>query len=284
MIKIFEISDSSRRHGSGMSVYFKPLGNTREKVPALGLGTKGIHDYHSAEEAIAYAFDLGLKLVEVSEQHGHGLAEELVGRIIKRYKRDDIFIVLRIECSWFSDTDTVVRAVTNNLRRMSTSYVDVVLLDNLCDIIPLEIQAKALESLVDKGLARYIGVSNLRLKDIVKISEAFSKHSITVIQAKYSVLDKKVEKDVLRYAIDRKITLIACRPLEQGEVKKSPRLSYISRKYGKTALQVALNYLISKPNVIAIPKSEKRPHIDEIYGSLGWGLSDEDIRFLERNI
>lgn len=262
----------------------KPLGNTGEKVSTLGIGTKGIYNYRLAEEAITYAFSLGLKLVEVSERYGNGLVEELIGRTIKRFKRDEIFIILRVEADRFSDADSAAKTVLSSLRRMSISYADVVLLSGLSDIIQMETQIKALENLVDKGLTRYIGLSNFKLKDIIKALELLSKHSIVMVQAKYNVLDKKVERDILKFAIEKGITFAACTPLEKGEVRKNPKLIYISSKYGKTPIQVALNYIISKPYVIATPKSERKAHIDEIYGALGWRLGIEDIKFLESNI
>lgn len=262
------------------SVYIKSLSKTNEKIPAIGIGTKGIQNYRLAEEALVYAFNLGLRLIEISEEYGNGLAEELVGKIIKKFNRDEIFIVLRIKSNRFSDIDSAIKATSSSLKRMMTSYADVVLLDGLSDLIPINIQIKALENLVDKGLSRYIGLSNFKLKDIAKVFEVLSKHNIMMLQAKYSVLDRRIEKDILRFAIDNNITLIACTPLEKGNIKNNPRLIFIANKYRKSPIQVALAYLISKPCVVATPKSERKQHIDEIYGALSLRLSIEDIKFL----
>lgn len=259
----------------------KRLGNTGEKIPAIGIGTKNIQNYRSAEEAISYAFDLGLKLVETSNQYGEGLTEEVIGRIIKRFKRDEIFIVLRIESNWFSDASSAVKALSSSLKRMGISHVDILLLDGPGDIIPIDHQIRVLEGLVERGLTRYIGLSGFKPKDILKSLEVLSKYSIVMVQNKYSILDRRIEKDILKIAIENKITVQACTPLERGVVKRNPLAIYVAGKYSKTPIQVALNYIISKPQVTAIPKSEKRVHIDEIAGSIGWRLSSEDIRLLE---
>lgn len=259
----------------------KPLGSTREKIPAIGIGTKGIQNYHSAEEALTYAFSRGLKLVETSSQYGEGLAEEMIGRVIKKFKRDEIFVVLRIESYRCSDVDSAVKSLSNSLQRMSISYVDILLAEGPGDIVPVDIQINVLENLVDKGLTRYIGLSGYRYKDIVKALESLSKYDIVMIQNKYSVLDKRIEKDILKLAVDNNITIQACSPLEKGYVNRNPLLMYLSNKYNKTPIQIALNYLISKPRVTAIPKSERKHHVDEIGASLGWRLSSEDIKILE---
>ncbi|MEM2512338.1 MAG: aldo/keto reductase, partial [Ignisphaera sp.] len=102
------------------------------------------------------------------------------------------------------------------------------------------------------------------------------------VQYKYNVIDKRVEKDLLKFVADKGITFLACSPLEKGTIIKNPKLMLLSSKYGKSPVQVALNYLISRPYVVATPKSERKNHIEEIHGSIGWRLSSEDIRYLER--
>jgi len=108
------------------------------------------------------------------------------------------------------------------------------------------------------------------------------KHDIVVNQVKYSVLDRAVEEKMLPYAIREGITIQAYTPLERGAVLKASRLKEIASKYGKTPVQVALNYLISRPRVIAIPKAEKVEHVREIVGALGWRLREEDIEVLSK--
>ncbi|MEM1644259.1 MAG: aldo/keto reductase [Ignisphaera sp.] len=264
--------------------YFKPLGNTGEKIPAIGIGTKGIQDYRLAEGAISYALSLGLKLIEVSDSYGNGLAEELIGRIAKKFKRDEVFIALRVDAIKFSYVEAATKAVYNSLRRMGLSYVDIVLVDGVNELVDLSTQIKALESLVDKGLARYIGLSNFKLRELSKSLELLSKHNIAAVQYKYNVIDKKVERDILKFAIDKSITFLACSPLEKGTIVRNPKLAALSSKYRKSPVQIALNYLISRPYVVATPKSERRNHIEEIYGALSWRLSSEDIKYLEENI
>jgi diketogulonate reductase-like aldo/keto reductase len=95
-------------------------------------------------------------------------------------------------------------------------------------------------------------------------------------------LDRSVEKDLLSYAIREGITIQAYTPIEKGSVARVDKVREIAAKYNKTPIQVALNYLISKPRVVAIPKAERREHLGEIIGSMGWRLREEDLEILSR--
>jgi len=259
----------------------KPLGNTDEKISAIGIGTWGIRDYKKAEDALVYAIERGINVIDTAESYGDGLAEELVGRVIKKVGRDRVFVITKLLPHRFTDEDTVIRAMTRSLQRLDISYVDLVLIHWPNEYIPIETQIRYLETLAIKGFSRYIGVSNFKLKELEKAIHSTSKFEIVLNQVKYSVIDKKVEKDLLKFMIEKRITLQAYTPIERGAVARNPILIGIANKYGKTPIQVALNYLISRPYVTAIPKSETIQHIEEFIGALGWRLSSNDIEILE---
>ncbi len=105
-----------------------------------------------------------------------------------------------------------------------------------------------------------------------------------VNQVKYSPLDRTIELDLLPTCIDFRVTIQAYTPLERGEVVRHPLLIEVGRKYGKTPVQVALNFLISRPRVVAIPKTERKERVDEFKGALGWRLSADDIEQLEMSL
>ena len=69
---------------------------------------------------------------------------------------------------------------------------------------------------------------------------------------------------------------MAYTPLEKGNLAKNRCLSEMGIKYGKTAAQIALNWLIWKENVVAIPKAINKDHIKENFGAMGWRLSEEE--------
>ena len=260
----------------------KPLGKTGEKIVAIGVGTWAIRDYRAAEEALVYAVELGLNVIDTAEMYAQGLAEELVGRVAKKVGRDRVFIITKLLPYRFTDPETAVKAAEQSAKRLGVSYVDLILIHWPSDVVPIHTQIWALEAIAERGLTRYIGVSNFKKSELKEAIESVKKYEIVLNQVKYSVLDKKVERDLLPFCIENGVTLQAYTPIERGAVNTVPQLIQLAAKYGKTPVQIALNYLISRPRVVAIPKSERKERIKEFSEAMGWRLSPEDIDFLEK--
>lgn len=255
-----------------------------DKVLAIGLGTYDISSYDKAFDAFVYALTRGVNLVDTAEIYDGGRAEEFVGKLIKEVGRDAIFITTKMLPSKLDDKNKVIRAAEGSLRRLGVSYVDLFLIHWPNERISIKQQVQNFEILVERGLTRYIGVSNFDLAQLRMAIESAKKHEIVVNQVHYSILNRLyVEKELLPYCIQHRITLQAYTPLERGSVVSNPVLISVASKYNKTPIQVALNYLISHKNVVAIPKSERLEHIKEILGSLGWRLELKDIEYIKRH-
>ena len=103
-------------------------------------------------------------------------------------------------------------------------------------------------------------------------------------QIEYSVTERDPESSGMSaYCLSEKITVIAYSPLGSGSVLSSnnkkihEKLNAIGSKYGKSAAQVALNWIISKGNIMAIPKANSPDHMRENIAASGWKLKPEDI-------
>ena len=55
----------------------------------------------------------------------------------------------------------------------------------------------------------------------------------------------------------------------------------LAKKYNKTKAQIAMNWLISKKNIVTIPKSTNIKHLKENLGSMGWSMDKRDIELLD---
>ena len=260
----------------------KELGNTNEYVPAIGIGTWDIRNYKNAEKALIEAVNLGLNLIDTAEMYHSGRAEELVGKVSREVGRDNVFIVTKLMPDKFVEVDTAEKAVKNSLERLKVKYVDLLLIHWPNLSIPIERQVRILEYLADKGYTRYIGVSNFDHIQLEEAVKTVKKHHIAVNQVKYSVIDKTPEKLLLPLCIKYKVTIQAYTPLEKGKVASIKTIEEIARKYRKTPVQIALNYLISRPRVTAIPKTEKVERIREFKEATGWRLDIKDIEILEK--
>ena len=260
----------------------KEIGKTSEKVSAIGLGTWAIRDYSRAVETFVYAIEHGIDNIDTAEMYGSGRAEEFVGDVVRRVGKERVFITTKLLPERFSSRDEVLRAARASLRRLGVSQVDLVLIHWPNYAVPIEEQVRNLEELYIQGLARYIGVSNFGADELRRAMTATRRAGIVVDQVHYSVLHKGVEKDLLPLAIREGVTIQVYTPIERGAVSQNPVVSRIAREVGKTPIQVALNYLISRPRTIPIPKTESLEHLKEILGAMGWRLSPRQIEELEK--
>lgn len=271
---LFPIDESDR----------KPLGSTREKISAIGVGTWAIRDPERMVEALTYAFTHGIDHVDTAEMYGNGSAEEVVGRAVKTVGRGNVFITTKLLPHRFRSPDLAVKAMRQSLSRLGVVEVDLVLIHWPDDKTSIRDQVRNLEELAERGYTRYIGVSNFNVGELKEALESTRKHDIVVDQVHYSVLHRERERELLPFTIEKKITIQSYTPIERGRVKRVQVLREIAEKYGKTTVQVALNYLISKPYVTAIPKSEKVERISEFIGAMGWRLSRDDIARIEESL
>ncbi|MEM1767806.1 MAG: aldo/keto reductase [Desulfurococcaceae archaeon] len=258
------------------------IGRTDEKVFAIGLGTWNIRDYSRARKVFLYAFQHGVDNVDTAEMYDNGYAEVFVGNVVREYGRENIFITTKMLPNHLISSDNVLKAGLRAIRRMNIEYVDLFLIHWPNTSLPIREQIRNFEILVEKGISRYIGVSNFNRIELEEAINSTKKTDIVVNQVHYSVLNKNIEKDLYPFMLEKKVTLQAYSPIEQGKVKYHRILREIADKIGKTPIQIALNYVISHPNTIAVVKTENIDHLIEILGSTGWRLPVEYLEILSR--
>jgi diketogulonate reductase-like aldo/keto reductase len=149
---------------------------------------------------------------------------------------------------------------------------------------------RAMETLVDRGLVKYIGVSNFSLAELRAAQAAMTRYPIVSNQVLYNLNRREIEWDLLPYCLQNGITIIAYTPLDDGRLTVLPRfrvnrrmqaLALIAGQVGKTLGQVALNWCTSRPNVIAIPKSNRVDRVEENCQASGWRLSPQQVQYLD---
>lgn len=263
------------------------------KIPVLGLGTWKIGgklepDYSQDGQnllLIKEAIKLGYSHIDTAEKYGHGHAEELVGQAIQDFNRKELFITTKIspENLGFKDVLNSARA---SLKRLQTNYIDLYLIHAPNRSIEISQTMKALDRLVDDGLVRLIGVSNFSVADL-KAAQKWTKNKIVANQIEYNLVARNqgqftfnMEKEIIPFCQQHNIIIIAYRPLAKGFLSQSKILEDLSKKYHKTPAQIAINWLISKKNIITIPKSTNISHLRENLEALGWPMDLEDLVYL----
>ncbi len=292
------------------------LGKSDLKVSVIGLGAwqagaKGwgkIVD-SDVKNAILTSIEMGLNFIDTAEVYGDGHSESVIGEVIKDI-RDEIIIATKASGSHLKP-EYLERALDGSLKRLNTNYIDLYQLHWPDIYTSLKQTMKTLEKMANDGKVRYIGLSNFSVCQIEEARSYLSNMDIVSNQVRYNILQREIEEEMLPYLNREKISVIAYSPLAQGlltfkydhaklepsDVRKSNKLfsepnigriatflsvlKEISLETGHSVVQLALNWLISRGNVIPIPGAKNRDQATINLQSNGWRLSAEQTKRIE---
>jgi diketogulonate reductase-like aldo/keto reductase len=273
----------------------KRIGEAR--VHPIGIGTWGMggarwpdgtvcadYDHDQREiEAIRYALGKGQNHIDTAQFYGATHTEELVGEAIRGFDRTRLFIASKVWKSHAKRSATP-RAVEGMLARLGIGKLDLLYVHAPWDGIPMDQYVLGLSDAVEAGLADRIGVSNFDLRQLqqaVRICPA----RISAVQIHYNLLERSAAAEpFLRFCRSEGIAVVAYRPLERRlltDPSRQPLLAELAEKYGRTAAQIALAWLIGQEAVIPIPKASHQEHIDENLGALDVVLEAGDRLLLD---
>ncbi|MBS1065418.1 aldo/keto reductase [Gluconobacter kondonii] len=255
-------------------------------VPALGMGTWNIGDSASRRsseiESLRKGLEAGLRVIDTAEMYGDGRSEDLVGEAIADV-REDVYLVSKIVPSNAS-CDGVYKACQRSLEHLETEWLDLYLL-HWHGGTPLEETVQAFEDLKDEGLIRGWGVSNFDVEDMEEI-ESLSENCL-VNQILYNLEHRGTEFDLLDHDLKSGTVTMAYSPLGQGGgLLEHPALKEVASRH-ETSLgpadpaQIALAWVLRRPNVLAIPKAASEKHVAGNLASLEISLTDADLKTLD---
>ena len=259
---------------------YKNLGDTAVEVPEVGLGAS---QYTAGAGPLREGISAGAFLVDTAESYG---TEDQVGAAAVGM-RSEIFIATKVSPAHFGH-DELIAAAEASLKRLGTDYIDLYQLHQPNAEIPIAETMGAMDRLVEQGKVRHVGVSNFSVAQLAE-AQSVSNNKIVSNQVKYHLADRAIEDGLLSYCQQNDVTIIAYSPLGAGMGKLKAKLRHgileeVAKATGKTEAQVALNWCISKKNVIAIPKSNSADRVRENCGASGWRLSDDQMQLLDQGV
>lgn len=269
-----------------MNIPVKKL-NNGFSLPVFGLGTYMMggwreRDFSNDDEcdiaAIRSAIERGITHIDTAESYANGHAEEMVGQAITPYDRTKLFIVSKVSGEHMQH-DQVIQACKQSLHRLRTDYFDLYLLHRHDPSVPLAETMAAMNELVERGLIKNIGLSNFTVSAHQEAAQYAAK-PIVATQVHYNLKFREPERTgLLNYCQQNDTLLIAWRPVGKGMFTTNgiPVVDELCEKYNKTPAQIAINWLISQPNVVTLAKSSNLAHLEENLGALGWEMELADV-------
>src|ERR1700754_712747 len=183
---------------------YRLLGNTNEKLSAVGLGCMtmsaayGTPDDKESTAALELAIDLGINFWDTADIYGNGVNEEFLAPMLKAH-RDKIFIATKFgfksnpgeKSVQFDASPAYMKiAVEKSLKRLGTDVIDLYYAHRIDPNVPVEETVGAMAELVKEGKVRYLGLSEASAKSIRK---AHTVHPISALQSEYSLLTRDAE-------------------------------------------------------------------------------------------
>ncbi len=262
----------------------KPLGNTGTLIPEIGVG---VWRYGGGVDPLRHAIDLGASLIDTAEAYG---TEKVVGEAIKGI-RDQVFVATKVSGSHLRH-DEVLHAAEASLNRLQIHCIDLYQIHWPNSLVPIQETMRAMEALVDRGMVKYIGVSNFSTAELRAAQAAASKYPIVSNQVLYNLNRRQIEADLLPYCQQQQVTVIAYTPLDSGRLARNSKassdparievLERVAAQAQKTLAQVALNWCIFPPGIVTIPKSDNAARVAENCGASGWRLSSDQKELLDK--
>lgn len=261
----------------------RELGATGTMVPEIGIG---VWRYGGGVEPLRKAIELGAFLIDTAEVYG---TEGVVGQAIKDI-RNRVFVASKVAGNHLRH-DEVLKAAEASLKRMDISCIDLYQIHWPAGHVPITETMGAMEQLADRGMIKYIGISNFSAAETRDALAAMKNHPIVSNQVIYSLNRRGIEHELVPFCRRNNVIIIAFTPLDSGRLAKrtqyesNPKgmrmLEQIANETGRTLAQVALNWITAKPGTITIPKSDHIERVEENCGASGWRLSTDQLRSLD---
>ena len=253
-----------------------------EQVPALGQGTWKMGESRSKRKdevaALRLGLDLGMTLIDTAEMYAEGGAEEVVAEAVKGRRRE-VFIVTKVYPHNASRAG-MQAACERSLKRLKTDRIDLYLL-HWRGGIPLTDTLAGFEDLKDAGKIRHFGVSNFDLADMKELQALPGGKDAATNQVLYNLKHRGIEFDLLPWGEAQGLPIMAYSPLEIGPLQRASALRRVAERHGVSTAQIALAWVLRRPDVIAIPKASRLEHVRENRAALDLPFTEEDLADLD---
>ena len=298
---------------------------------ALGLGLRGQGDEREARNLVAAALDQGVNLFDCANIYGlmddrrqRGASEMLLGKALKG-RRDDAVITSKVFGSVGAGPNDsslsryhILREVERSLQRLDTDRIDVYLIHGRDTATPPEETFRTLDTLVQQGKIRYVGICNHQAWQVVqalRVQEQINAAPLITVQNPYNLLNRALEREMFPMVAETGLGVMVYSPLAVGLLSGIYRpdslpqenslwggrrrhafqdvvrdrvadvvaeVIAVAERVEATPGQVAQAWILFHPEVTCIISgADIAAHIEDTVASVGLNLPAEEIRRLD---
>lgn len=230
---------------------------------------------------------LGVDFIDTADSYGPNVSEELIRDALAPYGAGTVVAtkagLARTGLgNWvpLGRPEYLIQQAYASLRRLGVERIDLWQLHRIDPAVPRGEQFGAIAWLLEQGVIRHAGLSEVGVADIEEARRYFP---VATVQNRYNLAERQSE-DVLAYAQDHCIGFIPWFPLAAGSLlQPGGVLDAIARRHGATPGQVALAWLLRRsPVMLPIPGTSSMAHLRENLGAWEVVLSDEEFAALSK--
>ena len=279
-----------------MDMDYRHLGRAGVKVSPLCLGCMNFGGATEEEESIRIidaALDAGINFLDTANVYNAGVSEEIVGKAL-RGKRDKVVLATKVHGRMGEGPNDrgnsryhILQQVEASLRRLQTDHIDLYQLHRPDPGTPMDEQLSALTDLVRQGKVRYIGTSTFPAEELCEslwVSERHNFERFVCEQPPYSILCRRIEKDVLPFCRTHGFGVIPWSPLAGGWLTgkyrqdgELPDDSRGARRGWKLHSETARHRLSVVEELMDVIRNQGEPGATLSQFALAWCLAQPDV-------
>lgn len=303
---------------------------------AIGGWMWGGTDDELALDAMKAGIDLGVTSIDTAPVYGLGHSEKVIGKLIKEVGRDKVQILTKYGWNWkiksgepllkgsepggevkhiysYAGKDGVIQEVEDSLKRLGTDYIDLYQIHRPDPLTPIEETMEAVEELIKQGKVLASGVSN---HTVELMKRADTVVPVASSQSPYSMVYRKIEKDIIPHSKENNIGILVYSPLQRGLLTgkitsdykfregdhrgntrffKEPnrtrinvfldRIKPIAERYEVTLGQLAIRWTLQRPGITAaLVGARDRDQMTQNAGAIDFQLSDNDMTMIQAEL
>lgn len=244
-------------------------------IPALGFGVFRMSDAE-VETVIPAALEAGFRHFDTAQIYQN---EAALGRTLQKAgaKRDELFLTTKVWIDNYSP-GKFTASVDESLDKLKVDQVDLLLLHWPADKVAVADQIDMLNAVQAAGKTRFIGVSN---QNIAQLKESIERSKAPIVTNQIEAHPYLDQDAMAEAASAADVAITAYFGMADGEVPRDPVLQAIGKKYGKSAAQVGLRWLIER-GFIALSKTAKPERVAENFDVFDFELSEDDMTAISK--